>query len=260
MPRRGRSASPPPAPQRRAASPPPQSRVPAHAPPSTPMAATAQPQQPSMFQQMAATAGGVAVGSAVGHVAGSAITGLFSGSGSEPARQEPAQPAAQTLNQYQNQTPQGPCAWEIKQFIECAQQQHDLTLCEGFNEALRQCKINNHISGSGYSRRNQHAPAYAPPPQRSMFRDAASIAGGVTVGTAVGHVAGEAITGLFSGRRREEVVHALPRDYHLGSEPSGPCAFEIQQFLNCAGNTEDLAACQAFNEALRECKRRNRLP
>ena len=29
--------------------------------------------------QMAATAGGVAVGSAVGHVAGSAITGMFSG-------------------------------------------------------------------------------------------------------------------------------------------------------------------------------------
>ena len=107
----------------------------------------AQPQQPSMFGQMAATAGGVAVGSAVGHVAGSALTGLFSGgSSSEPAQQQvQAQPPAQTLNQYQNQTPQGPCAWEIKQFIECAQQQHDLTLGEGFNEALRQCKINNHI-------------------------------------------------------------------------------------------------------------------
>lgn len=79
-----------------------------------------------------------------GHVAGSAITGLFSGSSSEPAQPQAAtQPAAQTLTQ--NQTPQGPCAWEIKQFIECAQQQHDLSLCEGFNEALRQCKINNHI-------------------------------------------------------------------------------------------------------------------
>lgn len=81
-----------------------------------------------------------------GHMAGSAITGLFSGgSSSEPAQQQAAQPAAQTYNQYQNQQPQGPCAWEIKQFIECAQQQHDLSLCEGFNEALRQCKINNHI-------------------------------------------------------------------------------------------------------------------
>ncbi|OWR49397.1 coiled-coil-helix-coiled-coil-helix domain-containing protein 10, mitochondrial [Danaus plexippus] len=145
MPRRGRSASPPPAPQRRAA-PPPSRNVPAQAPPSSPAPmAAAQPQQPSLFGQMAATAGGVAVGSAVGHVAGSALTGMFSGGSSEPAQQQQAQPAQATYSQYQNQQPQGPCAWEIKQFIECAQQQHDLSLCEGFNEALRQCKLNNHI-------------------------------------------------------------------------------------------------------------------
>ncbi|XP_013165210.1 PREDICTED: coiled-coil-helix-coiled-coil-helix domain-containing protein 10, mitochondrial isoform X1 [Papilio xuthus] len=141
MPRRGRSASPPPAPQRRAAPPP--SNVPAHAPPSSPGPVHAQPQQPSLFGQMAATAGGVAVGSAVGHMAGSALTGMFSGGSSEPAPQQQA-PAAQPVYN-QAQPPQGPCAWEIKQFIECAQQQHDLSLCEGFNEALRQCKINNHI-------------------------------------------------------------------------------------------------------------------
>ncbi|VVC89961.1 unnamed protein product [Leptidea sinapis] len=41
--------------------------------------------------------------------------------------------------------PQGPCAWEIKQFTECAQQKHDLSLCEGLNEALRQCKVNNNM-------------------------------------------------------------------------------------------------------------------
>merc|ERR1719341_115965 len=58
-----------------------------------------------MFKQMAATAGGVAVGSAVGHVVGHAITGGMGGGG--------------------------------------AQQQSDLTLCEGFNEALRQCKATN---------------------------------------------------------------------------------------------------------------------
>jgi hypothetical protein len=34
----------------------------------------------------------------------------------------------------------GPCAWEIKNFIQCAQTQSDISLCEGFNEALRQCK------------------------------------------------------------------------------------------------------------------------
>lgn len=47
------------------AAPPPSRNVPAHAPPSAPAPAMAQSQQPSMFQQMAATAGGVAVGSAV---------------------------------------------------------------------------------------------------------------------------------------------------------------------------------------------------
>lgn len=31
----------------------------------------------------------------------------------------------------------------MKQFLECATNQSDLTLCEGFNEALKQCKYNN---------------------------------------------------------------------------------------------------------------------
>ena len=94
---------------------------------------------------MAATAGGVAVGSAVGHVAGAAITGAMSGGGSShdnaPAAQQPQ--GSYPPQQYQQQQPEGPCAWEIKQFIQCAQGQADLTLCEGFNEALRQCKMSN---------------------------------------------------------------------------------------------------------------------
>ncbi|KAJ7423769.1 hypothetical protein WISP_32774 [Willisornis vidua] len=91
--------------------------------------------------QMASTAAGVAVGSAVGHVVGSAITGVFSGgSSSEPAKA--AAPAPQPVNQ---QSPFGPCHYEIKQFLECATNQRDLTLCEGFNEALKQCKYNNAI-------------------------------------------------------------------------------------------------------------------
>lgn len=31
----------------------------------------------------------------------------------------------------------------MKQFLECATNQRDLTLCEGFNEALKQCKYSN---------------------------------------------------------------------------------------------------------------------
>ncbi|XP_038209905.1 coiled-coil-helix-coiled-coil-helix domain-containing protein 10, mitochondrial-like [Zerene cesonia] len=119
-------------------------------------------------------------------------------------------------------------------------------------------------SRSRYSRAEQHAPTrpptvvVTPMPRRSVFRDAAAVAGGVTVGTTMGHLAGEAITSLFTGRRREEVMHALPRNYELGTEPSGPCAYEIAQFLQCAAHRENLQECEAFNEALLECKRRNR--
>lgn len=154
MVRRGRSASPPPAQRRMAPS---SANVPARAapppPPPAPVAAAptsvaAAPQQPSMFQHMAATAGGVAVGSAVGHAVGAGITGLFSGGGDkeQAVAQAPAAaaPAPQYASQQPNQ-PQGACAWEIKQFLQCAQGQSDLSLCEGFNEALRQCKLQNNM-------------------------------------------------------------------------------------------------------------------
>ncbi|XP_064538392.1 coiled-coil-helix-coiled-coil-helix domain-containing protein 2 isoform X2 [Drosophila montana] len=167
MVRRGRSASPPPsarrAPPQARAAPPPQAQVPARAapPPAAPMAAAPPsavgmpaPQQPSMFQQMAATAGGVAVGSAIGHTVGHGLTSMFSGSGDKeaaaPAAAAPA-PQQQQQQPYYAQPaqganePQGACAWEIKQFLQCAQGQSDLSLCEGFNEALRQCKVQHHL-------------------------------------------------------------------------------------------------------------------
>lgn len=114
------------------------SRLPAQAPPTSPM--VAQPQQPSLMGQMAATAGGVAIGSAVGHTIGHAMTGLFSG-GSEAAA--PVAAAAPQAQGAPAAPAAGACAWEVKQFLECAQNQSDLTLCDGFNEALRQCKMAN---------------------------------------------------------------------------------------------------------------------
>lgn len=71
------------------------------------------------------------------------MTGMFSGGGSEAAAAVPAAPA-QSYNG-QPQQPSGPCAWEIQQFLQCAQGQSDLSLCEGFNEALRQCKVSNNV-------------------------------------------------------------------------------------------------------------------
>ena len=92
---------------------------------------------------MAATAGGVAVGSAVGHVAGHALTGMFSGgSSSQPAPPAPVA-AAPPPPPAQTQEIAGPCALEIKQFIQCSQNQYDISLCDGFNEALKECKSRN---------------------------------------------------------------------------------------------------------------------
>lgn len=150
MPRRGRSASPPPAPRRAVSS---SSNLPAHtaAPPSAPATVApvaAAPQQPSLFKQMAATAGGVAVGSAIGHTVGAAVTGLMSGGGSnQEVAPQAAAPVAtqQSAVGAQPNEPTGPCAWEIKQFLQCAQNQSDLSLCEGFNEALRQCKTQHSV-------------------------------------------------------------------------------------------------------------------
>ncbi|XP_036249320.1 coiled-coil-helix-coiled-coil-helix domain-containing protein 10, mitochondrial [Molothrus aeneus] len=122
-------------------------KAPAHPAPASPAPAApmpaAQPAQPGLMAQMASTAAGVAVGSAVGHVVGSAITGVFSGGSSEPAKAAaPAQEPPAVLQQ----SPYGPCHYEMKQFLECATNQRDLTLCEGFNEALKQCKYSNGVS------------------------------------------------------------------------------------------------------------------
>ncbi|KAF5270603.1 hypothetical protein FQA39_LY01341 [Lamprigera yunnana] len=148
MPRRGRSVSPSPR-----SAPAPRTKLPVRTtpaavarPPAQPTQMTAAapaPQQPGLMGQMAATAGGVAIGSAIGHTVGHAMTGMFSGGrGSDEVAAAP-QPAAP--NQYQQGTHDGtgPCAWEIKQFLECASNQSDLTLCQGFNEAMQQCKLRN---------------------------------------------------------------------------------------------------------------------
>ena len=39
----------------------------------------------------------------------------------------------------QEQQPQT-CNYELRQFMECAQNNPDISLCQGFNEALKQCK------------------------------------------------------------------------------------------------------------------------
>lgn len=129
----------------RAPSPPP-SRRPITTAPVRPQAPVAAPpragtKQPGLFGQMAATAGGVAIGSAVGHAVGSAITGGSGGGGySEPVQQIPPEQMLQ-----ENLEVSGPCAFEIKQFLSCATAQRDLSLCQAFSDAVRDCKFRNNI-------------------------------------------------------------------------------------------------------------------
>ena len=50
-----------------------------------------------------------------------------------------------------------PCQFEFEQFVQCAQNQHDIAFCKGFNEVLKQCKIE-------HGKYNKHT---APPPRKS---------------------------------------------------------------------------------------------
>jgi ubiquitin carboxyl-terminal hydrolase 6/32 len=42
---------------------------------------------------------------------------------------------------YQQQPQQQACQMELKQFIECTQTQNDISMCQGYNEVLKDCKI-----------------------------------------------------------------------------------------------------------------------
>lgn len=62
------------------------------------------------------------------------MTGSLGG-GSQPAETQPAPQPVQQYSQY------NPCQQQLQQFLDCTQTQADISLCSGFNEALRQCKI-----------------------------------------------------------------------------------------------------------------------
>ncbi|CAF1011150.1 unnamed protein product [Adineta ricciae] len=124
------SRAPPPPPTRAVAPPPPAAPAPVMAP---------QGRQPGLFGQMAATAGGVAVGSAVGHTIGAAITGGFRGNDQPAATQEASGPNAQQLYQAPNERYSTErCNLYQKEFMKCLDQSGgDSSQCQGFWEALK---------------------------------------------------------------------------------------------------------------------------
>jgi len=97
-------------------------------------------QGPGLLGQMAATAGGVAIGSAVGHTIGHALTGGGGGGDQQVAQQSPQQYEHQPMSESMGSS--NACSFELKQFLDCSQS-YDLSLCEGFNEALKQCRQSN---------------------------------------------------------------------------------------------------------------------
>nr|XP_054102153.1 coiled-coil-helix-coiled-coil-helix domain-containing protein 2-like [Callithrix jacchus] len=130
---------------RAAPRPAPAAQPPAAAPPSAVGSPASVPWQPGLLSQMATTAAGVAVGSAVGHTLGHAITGGFSGANDpEPSRPDITYQEPQGTQPAQQQ--QQPCFYEIKQFLERAQNQGDIQLCEGFSEMLKQCQLTNGLA------------------------------------------------------------------------------------------------------------------
>lgn len=95
------------------------------------------PKQPGLFAQMATTAAGVAVGSTVGHVIGAAITGGGSSQAPAPAAAAPVQQPPQYQQQPQQQNP---CWQQMQQFLDCTSQNSDISYCQNFNEAFKDCK------------------------------------------------------------------------------------------------------------------------
>nr|XP_058134082.1 coiled-coil-helix-coiled-coil-helix domain-containing protein 2-like [Dasypus novemcinctus] len=125
----------------------PVAQPPAAASPSALGLPVAVPWQLGVLAPMATAAAGVAVGSAFGHTLGPAITrGFRGGRNVERSRpditsQEPQ--FAQLAYQQQQQQQFGPCHFEMKQFLERAQNQGDLKLCEGLSEVLKQGRSAN---------------------------------------------------------------------------------------------------------------------
>jgi hypothetical protein len=127
------SRAPPPAPSRAVARPPPAAPTPVAAP---------QGRQPGLFGQMAATAGGVAIGSAVGHTIGAALTGGSRGHDQQVATQEATGPNAQPLYETANDRYSTErCNLYQKEFMKCLDQAGgDSSQCQGFWEAMKECQ------------------------------------------------------------------------------------------------------------------------
>ncbi|KIY47371.1 hypothetical protein FISHEDRAFT_74673 [Fistulina hepatica ATCC 64428] len=107
-----------------------------HGAPSAAPGASAS-QGPGLFSQMAATAGGVAVGSTIGH----GISSMLFGGSSSSAAEVPAAPAPAAPVQYQQQSSGSgiSCDVQAKDFTTCLERA-DYNSCTWYLEQLKACQ------------------------------------------------------------------------------------------------------------------------
>lgn len=92
-------------------------------------------QGPGLFGQMAATAGGVAVGSTVGHVLGAGITLMFGGSSLAPVQQQAQAAPVQ-------QEGQRACDADARNFTRCLEDnQGNMQICDYYLQQLKACQL-----------------------------------------------------------------------------------------------------------------------
>lgn len=97
--------------------------------------------------------------------------------------------------------------------------------------------------------------AVAPPINRgSRFREMAEMAGGVAVGSTIGHVVGQGIVGTFSRLFGGGGGGAGSRE----SSERDPCDFEYSKFLECynrfKANPDELVSCDELYDTVVKCK------
>jgi len=107
---------------------------PAHAAPAGQYGAQAgaQPKQPGMMAQMAATAGSVAIGSTIGHGLSNM---LFGGRSEAPVEQQQAPPVQQQQNQMSGKV----CEVQAKDFTRCLEVA-DVQSCSWYLDQLKACQ------------------------------------------------------------------------------------------------------------------------
>merc|ERR1719411_2037518 len=94
-----------------------------------------------MMMQGAALGAGAAVGSSMVHGAMNMLSGDKSEGQAPPAQAPPA------ASPYAAQPPpaahNNPCQEQLNQFMQCSQQNSDLSLCAPFNAIYRDCKLSH---------------------------------------------------------------------------------------------------------------------